>query len=126
MKFLSLICGLLLISICLSACSVGMALSGSESPDLSVVKTGADRSTVELQLGKPVAVSTDNEGYAVCKYVYEIGNDPSAGRAAFHGTMDVVTLGFWEIIGTPVEGFTGDKRAIMITYNSDDKITKVN
>ena len=43
-------------------------------------------------------------------YEYEIGNKPSAGRAIGHGVMDILTLGLWEIIGTPIEGFQGEKK----------------
>jgi hypothetical protein len=125
MRALSLFCGLLLLSIYITGCSVGMAMSGSDAPDLSVVQSGADRGTVELQLGSPVDVVTNDEGCSVCKYEFETGNEPSAGRAAFHGAMDVLTLGIWELVGTPVEGFQGKKRQVMITYNLDNKITKV-
>ena len=126
MKLLTFFGGMLLLAISLTGCSVGMAMSGSEAPDLSVVRSGADRGTVELQLGSPVDVVTNDEGCAVCKYEFETGNEPSAGRAVFHGAMDVLTLGFWEIVGTPVEGFQGKKRQVMITYDQNDKITEVN
>ena len=125
MKLLTFFGGMLLLAVCLTGCSVGMAMSGSEAPDLSVVQPGADRGTVELQLGSPVDVVTNDEGGSVCKYEFETGNEPSAGRAVFHGAMDVLTLGVWEIIGTPVEGFQGEKRQVMITYDQDNKITKV-
>jgi len=59
-------------------------------------------------------------------YDYEIGNEPSGGRAAFHGAMDVLTLGAWEIVGTPVEGFTGDKKTVMVSYDTNQKVVSVN
>jgi hypothetical protein len=126
LKLLTFFSGMLLLAICLTGCSVGMALSGSDAPDLSVVQPGADRGTVELQLGSPVDVVTNDEGCTVCKYEFETGNEPSAGRAVFHGAMDVLTFGAWEIIGTPIEGFQGKKRQVMITYDQTDKITEVN
>jgi hypothetical protein len=38
----------------LAACSVGMALSGEENPDLGAIRVGAARGEVELHLGAPV------------------------------------------------------------------------
>jgi len=38
--------------------------------------------------------------------------------------MDVLTFGVWEIIGTPMEGFTSGTMNMRITYR-DDKIIKI-
>jgi hypothetical protein len=57
----------------------------------------------------------DGRHYAV--YEYQTGNEPSTGRAVAHGTMDVITFGLWEIIGTPIEGFSGDTYRLAVTYN---------
>ena len=114
------------VAILLSGCSVGMALNGHKEPNLAVCKVGADRSTVELQLGSPYSVATTPDGNLVATYEYEIGNEPSAGRAAFHGTMDLLTLGIWEAVGTPIEGFTGEKKRILIEYNKANKILAIN
>jgi len=109
----------------LSGCSVGMALSGKQDPDLGVVKQKASRGEVELQLGAPVSVSTLENGHVVNIYEYELGNEPSVGRAMGHAVMDVMTFGFWELIGSPVEGFQGDKRQIQIEYDENDYIVNV-
>ena len=39
--------------------------------------------------------------------------------------MDVLTLGLWEIVGTPIEGFTGDQFVLTIQYDMNDKVTKI-
>jgi len=109
----------------LSGCSVGMAMSGKKSPDLGVVKQKASRGEVELQLGAPTKVSTLKNGHVLNIYEYEIGNEPSTGRAIGHGVLDILTLGAWEIIGTPVEGFTGDKRQVQIEYDENDYVVNV-
>ena len=49
-------------------------------------------------------------------YEIEIGNEPSAGRAIAHGTMDILTLGLWEVIGTPIEATTGEKSYLTVEY----------
>ncbi len=109
----------------LSGCSVGMALSGKETPDLGVVKQNASRGEVELQLGPPVEVTTLENGHVLNVYEYEVGNDPSAGRAIGHAAMDVLTFGVWEIVGTPIEGLQGDKRRVQIEYDASDRIVAV-
>jgi hypothetical protein len=42
-------------------------------------------------------------------YEYELGNEPSAGRAVAHGVLDLLTRGLWEVVGTPVEAIQGKK-----------------
>lgn len=116
---------LVLSGILFSGCSVGMAMSGKTTPDLGVIKKNTTRGEVELQLGSPVKVSTMKNGHTLNIYEYEVGNDPSAGRAAGHAVMDVLTFGIWEIIGTPIEGFQGDKRQVQIEYDENDTIVKV-
>lgn len=125
MNQLKILLTLLLITPILQACSVGMAATGKKDPDLSVVKKGASRTEVEFQLGSPISVATLDPGKTQAKYQYEIGNEPSAGRAVAHGAMDVLTLGLWEVVGTPVELASGDKLELTITYNQHDEIEHI-
>ena len=39
--------------------------------------------------------------------------------------MDVLTLGLWEVVGSPIEGFQGEKKRLMITYNEDDTVETI-
>ncbi len=44
----------------------------------------------------------------------------------FHGAADVLTLGLWEVVGTPTEAtFDGNKMAFEVTYDESDKAEKV-
>jgi outer membrane protein assembly factor BamE (lipoprotein component of BamABCDE complex) len=52
----------------LSACSVGMALSGKDNPDLGAVKVGSTRGEVEMHLGSPVTSSFEENGNRVDIY----------------------------------------------------------
>lgn len=114
-----LVAALLLVS--LNNCSVGMALSGKKTPELGAIRVGATRSDVELQLGPPIkSVTVDNKRVDV--YEYEVGNDPSAGRAIGHGVLDVLTFGLWEVIGTPVEGLTGENYWVTVTYDANGRV----
>jgi len=119
--------GAIIISIlAISGCSVGMAMSGKKEPNLGAIRVGVTKGEVELQLGHPVSVVTAEDGGCAATYEYEIGNEPSTGRAIGHGVLDVLTLGAWEIIGTPVEGFQGRKRQVMINYGPDDRVRGIN
>lgn len=116
--------GIFFCCLLLAGCSVGMAMSGKKTPELGAVRVGATRGEIELQLGPPVEVREES-GIRMDIYEYEIGNDPSAGRAIGHGVMDVLTLGLWEVVGTPIEGFQGEKKRLLITYDDKDIVTKV-
>ena len=74
----------LVAAVMLSGCSVGMALSGSENPDLGQIRVGATRGEVELQMGSPVKSNIEESGRRTDVYAYEIGNEPSTGRATSH------------------------------------------
>lgn len=117
---------LLLILLVSSGCSVGMAMSGKKNPDLGAVRVGSTRGEIELHLGTATKINTLEDGTRVDIYEYEIGNEPSAGRAVFHGCMDILTLGIWEIFGTPVEGFQGEKYYLTVKYDKDDKVLAIN
>lgn len=116
-----------LASLCVpvQACSVGMAMSGSENPDLGAIRVGASRGEVELHLGTPVKTTLLSGGGRADVYQYEIGNEPSAGRAVGHGVMDVLTLGIWEVVGTPIEAVQGETYNATITYDESDKVTDI-
>ena len=121
MKKLMIVISLL----CLCGCSVGMALSGKKEPNIGAIKVGSTRGEVEMHLGPPTTSSTLENGMRVDIYEYELGNESSAGLAIGHGVMDVLTLGLWEIVGTPIEGFQGEKRQITITYDNNDCVKSI-
>ncbi len=101
-------------------------MSGKESPNLGMIQVGASRGEVELTLGSPIDTVTLSDGNRMDVYAYEIGNAPSAGRAAGHAVMDLLTLGLWEIVGTPVEASTGNKKLLNIAYDKDDRVLSIN
>lgn len=103
-----------------------MAMSGKDNPNLGMVGIGATRGEIELTLGPPVSTVSIDEGRRIDVYEYEIGNEPSAGRAIGHGVMDLLTFGLWEIIGTPIEGFQGTKHRMQITYDNTDHVIAIN
>jgi len=111
--------------LCLCGCSVGMALSGKQEPNIGAVKVGSTRGEVEMHLGSPATSTTLADGTRIDIYEYELGNEPSAGRAVGHGVMDVLTLGLWEVVGTPIEGVQGEKRQLNITYDDSEHVKSI-
>lgn len=109
----------------LAGCSVGMALSGSSNPDIGSIRIGSTRGEVEMQLGSPVRTHAAEGSTRTDIYQYEIGNEPSPGRAVAHGVMDVLTLGIWEIAGTPIEAFQGEKYEATVTYDEQDRVANI-
>lgn len=107
-----------------SGCSVMMALHGKREVDLAALHVGQPRDEVIMLIGQPIQTMTLNPGR---KDVFEIqrGNAPSAGRAIGHGALDLLTFGAWEVIGTPVEGFSSSKITVTIDYDAEDKVTKI-
>jgi outer membrane protein assembly factor BamE (lipoprotein component of BamABCDE complex) len=119
-RFIVIIC-----FFCLCSCSVGMALSGKKEPNLGAIAVGSTRGEVEMHLGSPTASTTLEDGTRVDIYEYELGNEPSAGRAVGHGIMDVLTLGIWEVVGTPIEAVQGEKKQITITYDKNNCVKSI-
>lgn len=110
----------------LAGCSVYMAAAGDHEPNLSNVRQDASRSEIEIHLGQPKSTYLNAEGNQVAIYEYTIGNKPSAGRAIGHGVLDVLTLGIWEVVGTPVEATQqGEVYQLTVTYDKADKVTNL-
>lgn len=99
-------------------------MSGKPDPNIGVLSVGQSRDIVLLNLGQPAKTATTKTG-RVDVFRLVRGNQPSAGRAVGHAVMDVLTIGLWEVIGTPIEGFARDKFTVTIEYDSNDKVTHV-
>jgi hypothetical protein len=109
-----------------NACSVYMAAVGDEEPNISNVRKGATRGEVELALGQPKSISLDQQGNTIAMYEYTLGNEPSPGRAIAYTVLDVLTLGIWEIFGTPIEAFNqGKKVEVTVHYDKEQVVTEI-
>ena len=125
MKLIVYIVAVIIVAVMLSGCAVGMALSGKRTPNISNIRREMHRDEVIMTLGQPLKTMTKEDGGRVDEFKYQVGNDPSGGRAIGHAVMDLLTFGAWEIIGTPIEGFQGKTNYITIGYDKDDKVIKV-
>ena len=75
--------------------------------NISALAVGQSRDLVILTLGQPTNPwLADNKRTDVFELAR--GNQQALGRATGHAVRDRLTLGGWELIGTPLEGCAGD------------------
>ena len=110
----------------LAGCSVGMALSGEENKDTSILFPGAPRAVVIAKLGVPDTSAKKDEKW-VDSYVIHKGNEPSMGRAAAHAGLNLVSFGAWELIGTAWELGAGAEeiQRIVVYYDESEEVVDV-
>jgi hypothetical protein len=119
------IVSLALIALSLSSCSVIMAAkkSGTDLEQLQSSKTRGEFISAGAQV---ISSERFENGELVEVYQYKKATG-STGRALMHGLLDVWTLGIWEVVGTPMEGYMNKSEyfTIRVTYNQDNIATRV-
>ena len=113
--------------ILVQGCSVAMASKEQTRKDLSVLRVGGDRDDIVQVIGAPYMTTRNDDGS--CKDVYKIVEDAQSKEAKTlsvvgHAAMDVVTLGLWEIAGTPLELATKQEATTFILYYGPDNKLK--
>lgn len=110
-----------------TGCSVYMAAKQPTLKDMSVFGIGTKRDIILAELGNPVASGKDNDAkYDIFSFIQGYTAGSKAGRAFLHGTFDVLTLGLWEVLGTPIESVaSGDKVKLKVIYDSNDCVKEV-
>ena len=62
----------------------------------------------------------------VFNFVQGYSKANKTARAVGHGVADVMTLGLWEVVGTPVEGIAnGEINQVEVWYNNQNRVSKV-
>ena len=120
----------LLLLVGLTGCSVAMSASRSSyKGDPAMIQVGADRSIIESTFGPPNLTASLGEGKT--KAIYKIDPDAHTSGAkgaavVGHLVADVLTLGLWEIVGTPLELAAQDRYTnYIVIYGPDQKIHSV-
>lgn len=110
-----------------SGCSVHKAANQPDKKDVNLLAVGTPRDNLIAEFGSPInSEIKDGRKVEIFKFVQGYSGGAKAGRAFFHGAADVVTLGLWEIVGTPVEGaYSGDEMAFKVTFDENDKVLEV-
>ena len=110
-----------------SGCSVYMAANQPPAKNIDLFKVGTPRSALLAEFGYPTS-SEDKGGkkYDIFRFTQGYSGGAKAGRAVAHGVASVLTLGLWEVIGTPVEAInSGDLTAYEVGYGGDDRVDVV-
>jgi len=125
-KSVAMTVGCLYVLWSLTGCSVVMALSGKESPNLQALHVGSTKGEVEAQLGPPVESHRTGWGARTDIYEYETGNDPDINTAAAYFLYDLLTLGFAEPLLTIGEFVRSEKHRLPIYYGPDGRVAGIN
>jgi len=118
---------LLLLAVSASGCSVAMAAHQPSRKDTDLLSPGVPRNLVLAELGAPVTSDIrDGKRVEVFSFVQGYRKGVRIGRTVGHATADVLTLGLWEVAGTPTEVvLDGTKVAYEVTFDANDKVEKV-
>ena len=104
-----------------------MAAKQPNAKNTDLFKVGTPRSLLLAEFGSPAITENRNgKKYEIYKFTQGYSAGAKTGRALFHGTADVLTLGLWELVGTPTEGiFNGEDMAYEVFYDDADRVAKV-
>src|SRR6266508_2915245 len=109
------------------ACSPVLAAHQPSRKDVDLLSPGIPRNMLLAELGQPVATETkDGKRVEVFSFVQGYRKGVKVGRTIGHGVADVMTLGLWEIAGTPTEAtLNGHTVAYEVTYDANDRVELV-
>src|SRR5262245_43759842 len=110
-----------------SACAPVMAAKQPSRKDVDLLSPGIPRNLVLAELGQPVATEMKNgKRVEVFSFVQGYRKGVRVGRTIGHAAADVVTLGLWEVAGTPTEAtLNGHRVGYEVTYDASDRIENV-
>lgn len=119
----------LLVGLCviLPGCSTVKAIQQPEKKDMAVLNQGTPRARVIAELGKPLMTESKQGNHVdVFKFRQGYSKGLKAARALGHGVADVMTLGLWEVVGTPIEGAAnGRVNEVQVIYDRQDRVRRV-
>lgn len=108
----------------LTGCSAYMAANQPGPKDLSLFNKGTPRGKLIAEFGQPINSEVkDGARHDIFKFTQGYSAGVKAGRAIFHGAADVATLGLWEVVGTPTEGYlNGSQLSAEVIYDPLDNV----
>ncbi len=127
MTFITRVLAAALLAVSLAGCSAYMAANQPGPKDLSLLNKGSPRAKLIAEFGAPIHTETkDGTRRDIFKFKHGYHGGIKAARAVLHGTATVATLGLWEIVGTPTEGYlNGTELSAEILYDADDRVALV-
>ncbi len=123
MRVLRAMCAVCIVT-WLAGCSAYMAANQPGPKELSLFTKGTPRAKLIAEFGPPINTETKNGARVdIFKFTHGYSSGVRAGRAILHGAADVATLGLWEIVGTPTEGYmNGTQLSAEVTYDAQDTV----
>lgn len=111
----------------LSGCSAYMAANQPGQKDFTVLRENTPRGRVIAELGQPINTEMKNgERHDIYTFKNGYHTGVKAGRAVINGVASVATLGLWEVIGTPAEGYlNGTDLSVEVAYDAQDRVKRV-
>jgi hypothetical protein len=118
---------LVLAALSAAACSPVMAAHQPSRRDVELLSPGIPRNLVLAEIGQPVSTEMrDGRRVEVFSFVQGYRKGVRVGRTIGHATADVLTLGLWEVAGTPTEAtLNGHRVAYEVSYDAADRIEQV-
>ena len=110
-----------------AGCSVYMAANQPGQKDLALLTKGQPRAKLTAEFGQPLHTEV-KDGVRKDIFQWQLGYHAGvrAGRAVGHAAANVATLGLWEAVGTPVEGYmNGTQLSAEVTYDREDRVAVV-
>lgn len=109
-----------------AGCASVMAARQPSAKNLDVLKIGTPRPQVIAELGWPnQAAVTDGKRTDNFTILQGYSKGAKISRSLLHGLADTVTLGLWEVVGTPTEMvFHGTNLLIRVCYDLEEKVAE--
>lgn len=105
-----------------------MAAKQPDYKNVDLFKVGTPRGALLGEFGHPTATDTKPDGTRCDTFSFTQGysGGAKAGRAFGHAVADILTLGLWEVIGTPTEAvFSGSTVGYQACYDKNDRVQTV-
>ena len=118
---------LIFVLLILTACATEQALNQPTKKNLSVLDIGTPRELVVLELGAP-ADSSIEDGVKIDLFsiVQGYSKGTRIARATGHLAAEIMTIGLWGLVGTPIEqSYNGIILGYKVYYNENDEVSKV-
>lgn len=104
----------------LTGCTPGIfSKADSTAPSSQPVYAGVSRMDAEKRLGEPILIATTPEDdFYTISYEYEIPRGVKS--ILINDIADILTLGLWEFMATPIDRVKGTRHLIIVTYLKTD------
>jgi len=94
--------------------------------DLSVLDPGTSRDIVIIELGAPAeSIVEDGKRIDLYSFIQGYSRGTRTARVAGHATAEIMTLGLWSLVGTPIEqNNNGTIMGYKVYYTEDNMVEK--